>query len=594
MNKKIDISRNNLDRSLSPYLRQHEKNPIHWQEWSQEILDIAQQHKKKIFVSIGYSTCHWCHVMAQEAFSNQQIAKYLNQHFLSIKVDREQRPDIDQYFMTFIQKTTGSGGWPLNVFLSPDVQPIFACTYIPMIPRYGMPGMLDLLKSINNVKKGVSFTVTSDSEADKESSLASLIQSIVSSYDSIYGGFGFGNKFPSPSTLLFLLSYYERYSDEKIKNVIEHTLSMMMNRGLHDHLQGGFFRYCIDRNWTIPHFEKMLYDQAMLLWTYSWAYKILKHQAYRSVINGIVKCLKDTFLEKGLYVAAHDADTEHIEGATYLWDFEELKDLLHSEELSYLMKHYEISEKGNFEKSNHLIKKTSKEKGMVEEKLMHIRNKRIQPFTDKKVITSWNALTGIGYVMAWRSTDEKSFLNHAENIFKHLIQKHLTDDIVVHSSLDGKLQRQGYLEDAASLLLLATFLYEEKKIEKEILIVLNEKVNQFHDGTWFDSNATDFLKIPAHDFDHPIPSSLSLVNLALVRYMILSKKEYHQIKYRQHAGNEIYNLYAFITQGHWHIIHNTDLLPWNKVSSNTIQVKDSIYSDCFEGSCFSRTSTSNR
>ena len=167
MKNNRDISRNNLDKSLSPYLRQHAENPIHWQEWSQDILDIAQQNQKKIFVSIGYSTCHWCHVMANEAFSNQQIAQFLNKHFISIKVDKEQRPDIDQYFMSFLQRTTGSGGWPLNVFISPDAQPIFACTYIPVEPRYGMSGMLDLLKSILQVKKGVSFTLIHNSEIQR-------------------------------------------------------------------------------------------------------------------------------------------------------------------------------------------------------------------------------------------------------------------------------------------------------------------------------------------------------------------------------------------------------------------------------------------
>lgn len=588
MKNKVVISKNNLDKSISPYLRQHADNPIHWQEWSSEILDIAKQEKKKMFVSIGYSTCHWCHVMAKEAFSNQKIAQFLNQHFISIKVDKEQRPDIDQYFMAFLQSTTGSGGWPLNVFLSPDAQPLFACTYIPVQPRYGMPGMLDLLKSIVKVKKGISFSLNYDSEDSKESSLESLIHSIVSSYDDVYGGFGLGNKFPSPSTLLFLLSYYERYRHEKIKNVIEHTLFMMMNHGLHDHLQGGFFRYCVDRKWIIPHFEKMLYDQAMLLWTYSFAYMVLKHKEYRSVIMGIVDCLEETFLENGLYSAAHDADTEHIEGATYLWSFEELEDLLNSEELSYLMKHYEISEKGNFEGSNHLIRKVSGKRGLVEEKLLHIRKKRIQPFKDQKIITSWNALTGIGYVMAWRATGEISFLNRAENILINLIQKHLVDDILVHSSYDGQLHHQEYLEDSSVLLLLATFMYEENRSEGKVLTLLKEKINHFHDGTWFDSNAADFFKVPANGFDHPIPSSLSLVNMALLRCSILLKEDYHQLKYLHHSGNEFYNLCAFITQGHWHIIHNADLLSWNEVSANTIQVEDSTYSDCFEGSCMPR------
>jgi uncharacterized protein YyaL (SSP411 family) len=249
------------------------------------------------------------------------------------------------------------------------------------------------------------------------------------------------------------------------------------------------------------------------------------------------------------------------------------------------MEYYEISEKGNFEEKNHLIRKTSGPRGKVEEKLLDFRNNRVQPFKDDKIITSWNALTGIGYVMAWRATEDIDFLNRAETILHDLIQKHLVDDILVHSSLDGKRQSHEYLEDAASLLLLASYLYEEKRIKKEVFTPIYEKVNQFHNGTWFDSNEKDFHKIPAHSFDHPIPSSLSLVNMALLRRSILLKGEYQSVKYRQHSGNEFFNLCAFMSQGHWHCIHNTDLLAWKTMTINSIQIEDSTYSDCFEGSC---------
>jgi uncharacterized protein len=589
MSNLIDISRNNLEKALSPYLRQHADNPIHWQEWSKEILNIAKQYQKKIFVSIGYSTCHWCHVMAKEAFSNQEIAHYLNEHFISIKVDREQRPDIDQYFMSFIQSTTGRGGWPLNVFLSPKADPIIAFTYMPVESRYGMPAMIDLLQSIQKTGKGIPFTYTYDSTKAKETSLESLIQAILLSYDDTYGGFGSGNKFPSASTLLFLISYYERYMDDAVKKIIEHTLFKMMTRGMYDHLQGGFFRYCVDRKWTIPHFEKMLYDQAMLLWTYSWGYRVFKQEAFRTTIMGIIKCLNESFLEDGLYVSAHDADTNHVEGATYLWSYDELHDVLTPPELSYLINYYEISKIGNFEGKNHLIRKSVGDYGTVEEKLLKLRKKRLQPFIDRKIITSWNALTGIAFVMAWRALGERSLVNQAEIILKKLVQNHVVENVVAHSSYDGVLQRQEFLEDVSSLLLLATYIYEEKRSNKRVLLWLRKKVNEFYDGGWFESAAHDFCQVRALDFDHPFPSSVSLVTMALLRCSILLKEEYQGVPYHRYSGNEFYNLCAFISNGHWHCLHNPSIFSWNDVPLNSIQIKDTSYSDCFEGTCRTRT-----
>lgn len=588
MNNFIDISRNNLDKSLSPYLKQHADNPINWQEWSKEILEIAKNYKKKIFVSIGYSTCHWCNVMAKEAFSDHEIACYLNENFISIKVDREQRPDIDQYFMSFIKNTTGSGGWPLNVFLSPKADPIIAFTYIPVKSRYGMPAMLDLIKSIQKTGKGIRFNSKYNSSTAKETSLEYLIKSIISSYDDIYNGFGFGNKFPSASTLILLISYYERYKNDVVKKIIEYTLLTMMTRGIYDHLQGGFFRYCVDRKWTIPHFEKMLYDQAMLLWTYSWAYIVSKNETYKPIIIGIIKCLNESFLENGLYISAHDADTKHVEGATYLWSYNELKDILNPSDLSYLIEHYEISEKGNFEGYNHLIRRMVGKNGVVEEKLLKVRKKRLQPFIDRKIITSWNALTGIAYVIAWRALGDKLLLNQAEIILKKLVQKHVVGDLLAHSSYEGFLQRQEFLEDVSSLLLLTTYIYEEKCTNKNLMIWLRNKINQFNDGDWFESTTSDFCKVRTLDFDHPVPSSVSLATMALLRCSILLKEKYKLIKYQNFSGNEFYNLCAFISNGHWHYIHNTNIISWNSVPLNTIQVNDTIYSDCYEGTCLTK------
>ncbi len=462
-----DFKRNNLDKSLSPYLRQHLDNPIWWQVWAPESLAEAKRTGKKILVSIGYSTCHWCHVMASEAFSNKEIADYLNENYISIKVDREQRPDIDQYFMAFLIRTSGSGGWPLNAFLSPDAQPIAAFTYIPVERRYGMQGMIEILKAVKERGQGIEFSPEEWQPNFRNHSFDEIISNIIARTDTQNGGFGNGQKFPQCSTLLFLLSHYERYRQKGARDIIIRTLKAMMTRGLQDHLQGGFFRYCVDAKWTIPHFEKMLYDQAMHLWTYSWAYSVFKINDYLDVINGILKCLDETFLEDGLYISAHDADTHHHEGETYLWSLGELERVLTDTELKELRKRYFISRQGNYEDKIHLVERNYFKRSRLEEKLLTLRRKKPQPFADRKIITSWNALVGVGLIMAYRATGKDTLLDKATSLFSRLTNKHYANGKLAHSSLNGILQEQEFLEDAASLLLLATYIEEERADAKE-------------------------------------------------------------------------------------------------------------------------------
>ncbi len=310
-----NFKRNNLDKATSPYLLQHKDNPIHWQEWSKDVLEYARKKNKLLFVSVGYATCHWCHVMAQEAFSNKEIAGVLNEHFVSIKVDREQRPDIDHYLMAFMQETHGQGGWPLNVFLTPDVQPFFAATYMPAESRYGLSRFLDVLHNVQEMyssQKGDIQKYLPPISQEEHHEEGQIIQSIKDHFMNNT----FGAQFPPYNTLLFLLSYYEQKKDTEIKEIIEKILDVIATRGLHDHLQGGFYRYCVDAAWMIPHFEKMLYDQAMMLWVYSVAYKILRKPEYKTVVEKIRECLEETYAD-GLYYAAHDADTDHNEGDTY-------------------------------------------------------------------------------------------------------------------------------------------------------------------------------------------------------------------------------------------------------------------------------------
>ncbi len=584
----INFSKNNLDKSSSPYLHQHKDNPVHWQEWSKEVLDYAKKNNRLILVSVGYATCHWCHVMAKESFDNKEAADYLNENFVSIKVDREQRPDIDQYMMSFLIASQGNGGWPLNVILSPDLKPLYAASYIPIEPRYGMPGFIDLItyvkKSYESQKSSLSEyrlpdPMKHDVEEDK------LIEIIISSYDRFYGGFGSSPKFPPHNTLLFLLSHFEKTKDSRVGPILEKTLDLMSTRGLHDHLQGGFYRYCVDRPWTIPHFEKMLYDQAMLLWVYSSAYKIFDKPEYKIIVEKLISCLEETFEGDGLFYSAHDADTDHKEGETYLWTLEELREVLTVEELEKFSKLYEITQNGNFEGKNHLLRQTNVFLPNIERKLLEIRKIRDQPFTDKKIVTSWNALLGIGLIMAYRATGDGGYKTKSINLFERLMGKHHKDGKLIHSSLGNALQKEEFLEDYASVMLLATYLYEETGKHLDIVKELYEKINKFKKDRWYQSMNEDFREVPAQMFDHPTPSPISLAELAILRTKILLGEGYEQEKYTRPMESDFFNLMVFIRNGNFHIIHTPEEIDWRELPLNSMQVKSNRIQDCFGQMC---------
>jgi len=581
----IDFHRNNLDKASSPYLQQHKDNPIHWQEWNEKTLAYAKKENKLIFVSIGYATCHWCHVMAVDTFENQEVADLLSKYFLSIKVDREQRPDIDQYFMNFSRRTTGQGGWPLNIFLTPDQKPILAITYASAKPKYGMPGFIEILKEIKN--KGIAYSYEDLVEEEVEESFPAenLLKIITSYYDSDYGGFAYGQKFPPYNTLLFLMSYYEKTKTENLRNIIEKTLDAMAHGGLHDHLQGGFFRYCVDRKWTTPHFEKMLYDQAMLLWAYSAAYKLFRKEEYKKIVGDIMNCLEETFEKDGLFYSAHDADTNHEEGTTYLWTKQELEETLTEQEFIKFTEAYEISENGNFEGKNHLIKKKNTSVPEIERKLLALRKKRNQPFVDRKIITSWNALVGIGLVMAWRYTANRQALEKAKKLFSKLLEKHFNNDKLLHSSLDDKVQAEEFLEDYAAVFLLMTYLHEETGEHKDLLEAFRKKVKLFKKGGWIESRNTDFMEIAAESTDSPTPSSVSLAELGLLRMNIMFDEEYKATEYKSPLSHDFYNLAALLSSGDWHLIHSPEKLDWNNLPLNAIQIRSEKIQDCYKMSC---------
>ncbi|MFP4473347.1 MAG: thioredoxin domain-containing protein [Candidatus Omnitrophota bacterium] len=583
------FQQNRMAQAGSPYLRQHRDGPVWWQEWNAAVLDYARRNNKPLFVSVGYATCHWCHVMAQEAFANQNIADYLNEHFVSIKVDREQRPDIDNYLMAFITTMGEQGGWPLNAFLSPDAQPFYALTYAPVKPKFGRPGFMDILRSVNKYYKEEhlpekTFVFSGPPAADYESER--LVGTLENFFDRHHGGFGAGAKFPPHCTLLFMLYRHAAGPDPRLETMIRETLDPILLGGLHDHLQGGFFRYCVDHSWQIPHFEKMLYDQAMLLWSLSLANRIFQEPIYRRAALSVLTCLKETFEENGLYVSGHDADTDHREGATYIWPYEELQDVLDEKDFAELRKAYRISPEGNFEGKNHLVRKGRHPLPGIENKLLALRKKRKQPFVDRKVVTSWNCLTGIALIHAGRYLEKPDASQRALQLFERLTDCHLINGRLMHSTFEHHTQDQLFLQDYAAMLLFATFLHEETRDQEDTIRFYLGQLNEFQrDGKWIEALTNDFIPVPAQGFDHPTPSGISLAELSKMRGRILLGENIHPCGYAQPQASDFYNIAGMLGDGLFHIIGSPEKLDFDTLPVNSMQIEAEEYSDCFQGSC---------
>ena len=581
--------RNNLDRSSSPYLLQHIRNPVWWQEWSNEVVNHAVTENIPLFVSIGYATCHWCHVMALEAFSDEATASYLNNHFICIKVDREQRPDIDQYMMDFMNKQNGRGGWPLNIFLTPDLRPIFAMTYAPVVSRDSMHSFLSILEQvIEYIERNLS-TIPRFEPIEHMSAFADeklLIETLSEYYDSRYGGFGKGQKFPSHSTLLYLLYQLGIEDSPSIKTMVIKTLDAMCHRGLHDHLQGGIFRYCTDREWTIPHFEKMLYDQSMALWIYSLAFRITGKPEYKTMAENIIRCVDENFERDGLFISAHDADTDHKEGSTYLWSYDELKTVLLPDEFEKFSGSYFISRQGNFEGHNHLIRRNNNAVTEIEYKLLSIRRKRPQPSRDEKIISGNNALLGISMIQAGRLLNNPDYEKKAAKLIENILKKFWDGRSLGHSYFEGKLQKQSFLADAAAILTAISMLCEADPEYSRMMNEFSVYVESFRvGGKWIESENDDFPKVFASWFDHPVPSGASLAEMGLARASILMGKEISVKEYLQPFLSDFYNITAMMNNGLFHVLTTRDYIPWSKLPVNAVQIRGEPESDCYMGTC---------
>ena len=584
-----DRHRNNLDRSDSPYLRQHRDNPVWWQEWGAETLAAAASQNKPLFVSIGYSTCHWCHVMAGEAFSDVATAEYLNRHFVCIKVDRETRPDIDQVMMRFIQEQTGEGGWPLNVFLTPDLRPIFALTYAPSSAQGGRLPLVAVAEKVHdyfiahrNDIQPFLFVEEQPGKSDADR----LHGELLAEHDPVYGGFGLGQKFPPHSTLLYLLYSLCSENDPEIEKVCRLTLDSMCRRGLRDHLRGGIFRYCVDRRWTIPHFEKMLYDQAMALWCFALARRVLGSVAYQEMAEAIVRCLERSFARDGLFVTAFDADTNHREGLTYVWPYAELKATLSGEEFERFAGSYHVPEEGNFDGSIHLTRIDDRPLRDIEEKLLVLRDRRLQPARDEKILCGINALAACGMVQAARLLDKPELEVKAARTVRRLLEIFWNGVSLTHCLADGVVQAQGFLSDAAALLLALTMLRETDDQWSDIMNAMARYVITFQsNGRWIESSHADFQTVYASWFDHPIPSAVSLATMGLARAAILNGAAADLLEYRSALHSDFFNVAVMISRGLFHQIHAREAIAWLRLPANSIQVRAETESDCYRDKC---------
>ena len=459
---------NHLNDAASPYLLQHAENPVDWYPWCEEAFVKAKSEDKPIFLSIGYSTCHWCHVMAHESFEDSRTAAILNKHFISIKVDREERPDIDSVYMSVCQAFTGSGGWPMSIFMTWDKKPFFAGTYFPVHSQYGMPGFSDLLHAIakqwhdnrtellQSAEKIMAYLKKAEAITDvKEDDLIEdAVQLFKRSFDRIYGGFGTAPKFPTPHNLLFLMLYTSQKHDSYALQMAEKTLLQMRKGGIFDQIGYGFSRYSTDKYFLAPHFEKMLYDNALLIMTYSAAYSMTKNQIFLDTAEKTAEyILREMTAPDGGFYSAQDADSEGVEGKYYTFTLHEIIDILGEKKGKQFAQTYDITAGGNFEGVNipNLLKSNALESDFSEEikKLYDYRKKRVKLHLDDKILISWNALMITAFSVLYRVSHKEKYLQAAQNA-ENFIKQNLCDGLQLFTSWrDGKRSEKSFLDDYA-------------------------------------------------------------------------------------------------------------------------------------------------
>jgi len=557
---------NHLVNESSPYLLQHAYNPVDWYPWSEQSLQKAHDEDKPIFLSIGYSACHWCHVMEKESFENEEIAAILYEHFISIKVDREQRPDLDQIYMSATMAMNGSGGWPMSVFLTPDLKPFFAGTYFPPDDMYGRPGFKRLITSIaaeyknnrDNIEKYAqsltdALKQTHPSDTTTESIQPDIIDTAVNqqmkNYDSINGGFGGAPKFPHPTDLSFLMQRFAATENKNLLNAIEHSLMSMARGGIYDHIGGGFFRYSVDAQWLVPHFEKMLYDNAMLAVTYGEAYQLTHNEFYRQIVRETLDfMLREMHNENGGFYSSLDADSEGEEGKYYVWKKSEIEQLLDND-VNHFCRYYNITDEGNFENATNILninkdsdmhRRSSGLKSDTFEKIINRqkeilfqkRQKRTRPFTDDKILTSWNGLTISALAKGYQITGEKKYRTAAIQTADFIENSLYKNNKLMHSYREVKISEGLFLEDHAYFIQGLLDLYEIAYDLKWIKLaekLANDAIAFFSDeaGNLYLSPAdqNDHFIRPRDIIDGALPAPGSILIHSLIKLADITGKQ---------------------------------------------------------------------
>lgn len=555
---------NHLKDEKSPYLIQHRNNPVDWYPWGEEAFKKARDENKPIFLSIGYSTCHWCHVMARESFQDPDMAQLINQVFVPVKVDREEHPDIDSTYMIACEIITGQGGWPLTVVLTPDLKPIFAGTYFPKddtelsvglrtiilnLKDLWMKNKEEILRSAEDISKALNSLSSSKSgQLLSISTLRSAYNILTGNYDREHGGFGSGQKFPSPNILLFLLRYWESTGEEGALEMVEGTLKAMAIGGIWDHIGYGFHRYSVDTEWLIPHFEKMLYDQALLVMVFTEAYQATHREEYRMTAEQILEyVLRDMTSNEGGFYSAEDAESEGIEGKYYLWKKEEIEEILKPEESELFNRIYNVEKRGNYldelggeYNGNNILHLKKPLPNIGEEmdvdadefkrsidnirnKLFHARNKRPHPAKDDKILTDWNGLMIAALARAGRIYNESRYVEAALKALSFTRENLYKNGRLLHRYRDGEVKVQGYLEDYAYLIWGLLEIYETTGDSSWLqwACKLNQTVlDEFQDtengGFYLSTENFSDVFVPkkdAHDSALPSGNGVTLLNL---------------------------------------------------------------------------------
>jgi len=553
---------NHLKNETSPYLLQHAENPVDWYPWCHEAFEKAKKEDKPVFLSIGYSTCHWCHVMAHESFENMLTAEILNKHFISIKVDREERPDVDSVYMSVCQAFTGSGGWPMSIFMTWDKKPFLAGTYFPVHSRYGMPGFSDLLTAIADQWNGRREELLQSADqiiahlkrpesgprnGTTEHLSEKAVQMFSDSFDHTYGGFGNAPKFPVPHNLLFLTLYAKQKDEPQVLDMIEKTLTQMRKGGIFDHIGYGFSRYSTDKYFLAPHFEKMLYDNALLIIAYASVYRMTQNHFYLDTAEKTAQyVLREMTSPLGGFYSAQDADSEGIEGKYYTFTLAEIMAVLGKEKGKQFADAFDITAPGNFEGVNipNLLKSNDLNADFGDEiqKLYHYRKNRSKLHLDDKILLSWNSLMIAALSTLYRVSRNEKYLQAAVNA-QRFLEENLSENLRLCTSWrEEKCSGNSFLDDYAFYITALMELYHSTLCRDYL-----EKAERFcketskrfadHENGGFylsDPDNTELFMNPKECYDGAIPSGNSVMAYNLVRlYQLTENKDYKELAEKQ-------------------------------------------------------------